>query len=914
MALITLFSPPSEWYLESHPASLYDKVVQDVNEGTPTKMKDVEFPEFTASFFSRLMFNWVTPMITQGYKEPLKNDDIWKLAPADKTTKLLADFEREWSSSKKVLGTLWRLHKREFIISAFWKILNDASQFVGPVFLDALLTSEGSVGYIYAAGIFLGLALGLLGENQFFQIMMRVGFQTRAALVAKLFKHAVYLSHTGKANSEGIEINNLISSDCEALQNVCSSLHNAWSAPVRIVVAMALLYKQLGPSALTAFVVLCVFIPLMKACIKRIAMAKRKAAKHTDSRVRLMGEIIDFMHVIKCYAWEESTDKVLSGHRQNELETQYEAQCWGAINGTVTSAIPVFVSVLTFTMFSIGNTLTPSKAFTSLALFGVLRMPLFTFPNLVTQLASCQVSLQRIEKYLLTEERSLNDFPPQIANQPAIEIKNGCFSWNTNSADHTLSNIELSINPGELVAVVGSAGYGKSSLLEALLGEMPAVNTGSGFKHSILGRVAYVPQQSWIFNATVQDNITFGIDYDHDRFMHAVQVSQLGRDLEILSDGQNTEIGERGVNVSGGQKQRISIARAVYADADVYIFDDPLSALDASVGKRVFDECINGWLGADEATGRKAKTRVLATNQLQYCNDTCDNILFLGQGCIEERGNFEKHKKDNSAFYNLYMNNVGGDEDEEDDDEKEASEEVPEVEEEKKIEQSFSDPQKDKEDGKAKKLIAAESRETGSISFGVISRYAEALGGWCLMSTILVFYAVVEGTRTGASLWMTFWSGHPHEMDTWGFLGIYAASSLFQVALGMGQAYFIATRSNYAARVLHSGMLSAVFRAPMSFFHTNSKGRIINRFSKDQADIDSNIAMYTNVFLKGIIQLTSTLVLISVTTPFVMTCIVPLLVVFWFIYRLFQVFICLCACTQLTQHTNYTECIHDTDM
>eukprot|EP00658_Telonema_sp_P-2_P002243 TRINITY_DN10857_c0_g3_i8.p1 TRINITY_DN10857_c0_g3~~TRINITY_DN10857_c0_g3_i8.p1 ORF type:complete len:875 (+),score=213.59 TRINITY_DN10857_c0_g3_i8:73-2697(+) len=639
VALLCLFSAPDTWYHPCIDTQLqpdgYQQVMNDLSQGAPvddpsTFSKHI-YPEYRANVFSRIFFTWMTPMIMQGYKEPLVDENVWQLDSHDRATKLLTDFESTWDGNLSLLQVLWRLHKKEIIVSGFWKTLNDASQFVGPVFLNALLTSSGSVGYIYAGAIFVGLALGLLGEQQYFQGMMRVGFQVRSGMVTKLFKHSVFLSHSGHAKTES-DINNLVGSDCESIQAVCQNIHNLWSAPVRIVVSMTLLYQQLGPASLTSFAVLITFVPIIKGIIKKIAMATKTSAKHTDSRVGAVNESVAFMHVIKCYAWEESTADQIRQHRESELEWLYKSACYSALNSTTTAVIPVLVSVLTFTMFSIDHTLTPAKAFTSLSLFSVLRMPLFTFPNLITQLAQAQVSLQRIQNYLSTDEQPLDDFPPLQQGQPAIEIQDGAFSWNTSSEQPTLSGINLKVLPGELVAVVGGAGFGKSSLLEAMLGEMPHVSAGAS-KRSIRGRVAYVPQSSWIFNGTVQDNILFGLDYDEQRFNNAVQLAQMVRDLDIMADGKYTEIGERGVNVSGGQKQRISIARAVYADADTIVLDDPLSALDASVAKVVFEDCIR--------TGMSGRTRVLATNQLQFVSQ-CDRIIFLGPGCIAEQGSFSQ--------------------------------------------------------------------------------------------------------------------------------------------------------------------------------------------------------------------------------------------------------------------------------
>jgi ABC-type multidrug transport system fused ATPase/permease subunit len=242
---------------------------------------------------------------------------------------------------------------------------------------------------------------------------------------------------------------------------------------------------------------------------------------------------------------------------------------------------------------------------------------------------NANVSLKRLQELLLAEEHMLQENPPLESGVPAISIKNGTFSWEPNAGHPTLSNINLEIEVGSLVAIVGSTGEGKTSIVSAFLGEIPAI---SGSQAMLRGTVAYVPQVSWIFNATVRDNILFGSSYDSERYNRAIQASALVRDLTLFPNGDLTEIGERGVNISGGQKQRVSIARAIYANADVFLFDDPLSALDAHVGQEVFEKCLQQEL--------KGKTRVLVTNQLHFLSHV-DRIILVHQGQIKEQGTYD---------------------------------------------------------------------------------------------------------------------------------------------------------------------------------------------------------------------------------------------------------------------------------
>ncbi|KAJ0931804.1 putative ABC-type xenobiotic transporter [Helianthus annuus] len=327
----------------------------------------------------------------------------------------------------------------------------------------------------------------------------------------------------------------------------------------------------------------------------------KEGLQRTDKRIGLMNEILAAMDTVKCYAWENSFQEKVQSVRTEELSWYRQVQMLGALNTFILNSIPVVVIVVSFGLFTLlGGDLTPARAFTSLSLFAVLRFPLFMLPNTISQAVNAHVSLKRMEDLLLAEERLLLPNPPLEPGLPAISIRNGSFSWIqsvylldnrfhisgsiTGSDKPTLSNINLDIPTGSLVAIVGSTGEGKTSLVSAMLGELPPVSDA----HVVLrGTVAYVPQVSWIFNATVRDNILFGSPFEPTKYEKTLDVTALQHDLELLPGGDLTEIGERGVNISGGQKQRVSMARAVYSNSDVYVFDDPLSALDAHVGRQV---------------------------------------------------------------------------------------------------------------------------------------------------------------------------------------------------------------------------------------------------------------------------------------------------------------------------------------
>jgi ATP-binding cassette, subfamily C (CFTR/MRP), member 1 len=235
--------------------------------------------------------------------------------------------------------------------------------------------------------------------------------------------------------------------------------------------------------------------------------------------------------------------------------------------------------------------------------------------------------VKRINKFMNAEEIDPNNVTHN-ASENALSVSDGSFTWGGEST--TLKNINMNVKKGNLTAVVGSVGCGKTSLISALLGEMEKLNG----QVNVDGRVAYVPQQAWIQNATLKDNILFGKAFNEQQYNKVVEACALTQDLAMLPGGDETEIGEKGINLSGGQKQRVALARAVYNDADVYLLDDPLSAVDSHVGKHIFDNVFgeNGML--------KSKTRLLVTHAVVYLPKV-NEIYVMVNGEITESGSYK---------------------------------------------------------------------------------------------------------------------------------------------------------------------------------------------------------------------------------------------------------------------------------
>nr|XP_017234868.1 PREDICTED: ABC transporter C family member 2-like isoform X2 [Daucus carota subsp. sativus] len=838
-----------------------------------------------------IIFSWMNPLMQLGYKRPLTEKDIWKLDTWDQTETLNEKFQKCWAEETRkpkpwLLRALNKSLGGRFWWGGFWKIGNDLSQFVGPMLLNKLLESMQNrepawIGYIYAFLIFVGVVCGVLVEAQYFQNVMRVGYRLRATLIAAVFRKSLRLTHESRRKFATGKITNLMTTDAESLQQICQSLHTLWSAPFRIVIAMVLLYQQLGVASLLGALLLVLMFPIQTYVISKMQKLTKEGLQRTDRRIGLMNEILAAMDTVKCYAWESSFQSKVQDVRNEELAWFRKAQLLGACNSFILNSIPVLVIVVSFGLFSLlGGVLTPAKAFTSLSLFAVLRFPLFMLPNIITQVVNANVSLKRLEELLISEERMLLPNPPVEPGLPAVSIKNGFFSWDSKSEKPTLSNVNLDIPCGSLVAIVGSTGEGKTSLISAMLGELPAVADTSVV---IRGTVAYVPQVSWIFNATVRQNILFGSVFEPSRYSRAIDVTALRHDLDLLPGGDLTEIGERGVNISGGQKQRVSMARAVYSDSDVYIFDDPLSALDAHVARQVFEKCIKEEL--------KGRTRVLVTNQLHFLSQV-DRILLVHDGMVKEEGTYEELSNNGILFQKL-MENAGKMEEYVEEEEEGVDKESQTL---KPVANGVTnDVPKDGSQAKKSKegksiLIKQEERETGVVSLKVLARYKNALGGLWVVMILFTCYVSTEVLRVLSSTWLSIWTDEstPKNHGPGFYNLIYSLLSFCQVLVTLANSFWLILSSLYAARRLHQAMLNSILRAPMVFFHTNPLGRIINRFAKDLGDIDRNVAPFVNMFLGQVSQLLSTFVLIGILSTMSLWAILPLLLVFYAAYLYYQ--------------------------
>ena len=451
-----------------------------------------------------------------------------------------------------------------------------------------------------------------------------------------------------------------------------------------------------------------------------------------------------------------------------------------------------------------------------------------------------------------------------------------------------LRNINVSAKGGELVAVVGRVGSGKSSLVHAILGEMSKVEG----EVQVDGKIAYVAQTAWIFNDTLRNNILFGKEFDEAQYRRAVTVSALQQDIDALPGGDMTAIGEKGINLSGGQKQRVSIARAVYADTDVYLFDDPLSALDAHVGQEVFKQCIS------KAGALGHRLRILITNQVQVLPE-CDKVIFLEGGEIRAQGTFAELASSNASFQQLI------DEQEKDDNSK--SEDAPPSESQSdankmsvgsnaiSLSAVTSKDQGNKDGSNGEKagttLMQSEERKTGNVVTGAYYQYARACGGVLHFTLLLVFWCITVAMSVIVNWWLVYWADETAAgtgRSLVFFLGIYFALAFGYAILVLIRGIWFLSLALVASRKLQSSMLQSVLHAPMAFFDTTPIGRIISRFSRDVSVLDELLPQFFQQMLSTVLNLIASYVFIGTILPIFFAAAIPMTIFYFALQRFFN--------------------------
>ncbi|KAL2666064.1 hypothetical protein AAZV13_02G256900 [Glycine max] len=683
-----------------------------------------------------------------------------------------------------------------------------------------------------------------------------------------IYNKALTLSCQSKQDHTSGEIINFMTVDAERVGVFSWFIHDLWMVALQVTLALLILYKNLGLASIAAFVAT-VVIMLANAPLGSLQEKfQKKLMESKDTRMKATSEILRNMRILKLQGWEMKFLSKITELRKNEQGWLKKNVYTGAVTAFVFWGSPTFVSVVTFgTCMLMGIPLESGKILSALATFQILQRPIYRLPDTISTIAQTKVSLDRIVSFLRLDDLQSDvvEKLPWGSSDTAIEVVGGNFSWDLSSPNPTLQNINLKVFNGMRVAVCGTVGSGKSTLLSCVLGEVPRI---SGIL-KICGTKAYVAQSPWIQSGKIEDNILFGERMDRERYEKVLEACSLKKDLEILSFGDQTIIGERGINLSGGQKQRIQIARALYQDVDIYLFDDPFSAVDAHTGSHLFKECLLGLLCS--------KTVVYVTHQVEFL-PAADLILVMKDGKITQCGKYADllnsgadfmelvgaHKKALSALDSLDGATVYN--------------EISVLEQDVNVsdthgfkeKEASKDEQNGQTDNKSElqgQLVQEEEREKGKVGFSVYWKCITTAYGGALVPFILLAQILFQALQIGSNYWMAWATPisadvEPHVEGTT-LIVVYVGLAIGSSFCVLARESLLATAGYKTATILFNKMNFCIFRAPMSFFDSTPSGRILNRASTDQSALDTNIPYQIASFAFIMVQLLGIIAVMS---------------------------------------------------
>ncbi|XP_063479792.1 multidrug resistance-associated protein 1 isoform X9 [Symphalangus syndactylus] len=820
-------------------------------------------PESSASFLSRITFWWITGLIVRGYRQPLESSDLWSLNKEDTSEQVVPVLVKNWKkecaktrkqpvkvvysskdpaqpkeSSKvdaneevealivkspqkewnpSLFKVLYKTFGPYFLMSFFFKAIHDLMMFSGPQILKLLIKFVNDTkapnwqGYFYTVLLFITACLQTLVLHQYFHICFVSGMRIKTAVIGAVYRKALVITNSARKSSTVGEIVNLMSVDAQRFMDLATYINMIWSAPLQVILALYLLWLNLGPSVFAGVAVMVLMVPVNAVMAMKTKTYQVAHMKSKDNRIKLMNEILNGIKVLKLYAWELAfKDKVLA-IRQEELKVLKKSAYLSAV-GTFTWVCTPFLA---------------------------------------------SVSLKRLRIFLSHEELE----PDSIERRPvkdgggtnSITVRNATFTW-AKGDPPTLNGITFSIPEGALVAVVGQVGCGKSSLLSALLAEMDKVEGHVAIK----GSVAYVPQQAWIQNDSLQENILFGCQLEEPYYRSVIQACALLPDLEILPSGDRTEIGE--------------------------------------------------------------KTRILVTHSMSYLPQV-DVVIVMSGGKISEMGSYQELLARDGAFAE-FLRTYASTEQEQDPEENGVTGVSGPGKEAKQMENGVlvtdsagkqlqrqlsssssysgdisrhhsSTAELQKAGAKKEetwKLMEADKAQTGQVKLSVYWDYMKAIGLFISFLSIFLFMCN-HVSALASNYWLSLWTDDPivngTQEHTKVRLSVYGALGISQGIAVFGYSMAVSIGGILASRFLHVDLLHSILRSPMSFFERTPSGNLVNRFSKELDTVDSMIPEVIKMFMGSLFNVIGACIVILLATPIAAIIIPPLGLIYFFVQRFY---------------------------
>lgn len=811
------------------------------------------------------------------------------------------------SLARVLVKTFWP----EYLLLAIILVLMDlVLRLAQPIFLGNLLeyfrpdSEMLREDAMFNAAILVAINAGsALLINQYIFRAFHYGMRVRAAVCSLIYRKALKLSRTALGDTASGKVVNLLSNDVSRFDIVSVFIHHMWVSPTSTCIVMYFLWREAGYAGIIGIIPVFLVVPLQSYTGKLSSKFRRETAYKTDERVRLMDEIINGIQVIKMYAWEKPFEKLIRISRINELKKvtklSYVRGLFMTFN-LFTTRVALFSAMLTMVLSD--QPITAKTVFVFMSYFNILSQTMSSmFVRGISEMAELFVAIKRLQEFLMNEEfedtsksdnnNDLNDDKGnkshKVNENISVELQNVTAKWNKTKSENALSDISVSVDKGSLLGIIGPVGSGKSSFLQTLLGELDVMNGDV----IINGKLSYASQEPWVFAATIRQNILFGEEYHKKRYNEVIKACALDKDFKQFDDGDKTIVGDRGASLSGGQKARINLARAVYRNADIYLLDDPLSAVDVHVGKHLFRECIDGFL--------KGKTRILVTHQVDHLKGA-EHIVILNEGKVETEGSFKNLSNNQDVVYAKLLTQ----EEESEVEDQPERKTIRQISRSKSLSVSslHSDLSCTLDDEKEEKPIdMIEETSKGKVHGSLFMKYLYAGGNCFFVMTVLVLYILAQLSASGVDYFVSIWTDIEEKrraailnntenvleegnevvieyqaLSTYTCVYIYAGLIVALAITALARSMLFYKLAMLSSQKLHDNMFKSVIYTTMRFFDTNPSGRILNRFSKDIGSIDELLPKAVLDAGQIMLLMVGSLILVAVVNPYLL---VPLAVI-----------------------------------
>ena len=904
----------------SSSSSSYEELLTEESRKTPKEekaKKQVNF--YNSNILSRIFFSWSRLAMKISNNGILKTSDVSELHPTQSTRYNITPLQNSWKNFSKhkdwrypLAHAIFVVHIKPILSLQLLDFCNIALEFLNMYFFRLIIQhfSTGNFGKTFAYNNQLSLWENI--KNFDFDIYQCAFFFIFVKLLMTIFTHQVEFKNTmlseritnemnallyekilmGNTNSpnaskaEGEKMN-LIEVDSEKIGYLFFVGPKIVSLPLRVLISMFLLFNLFGKKFVYALIVLALLIGLILLLQVAYLRNLKILLEKKDDRMKIVTYIFQIIKSIKINGWEDTFANKIKKSRNDELDYLRRNFNIDVTRTLINSNMPLVMFIVSLGLYVFSHkALEISDLFTFLQLINLMTTPLMQIPLMISEFFSNLISINRLQKFLFTPEHDYSSFEDRnlLLNENILVKFDKATFGVTNSTDlpkyhrrlsknelvstfgnkvSLISDISFTIKEGEFIAILGQTGSGKSCLINSIMNNYTLLSN----KKSVVvnGTISYDPQQSWVMNDTIRNNILFFNEYDENKYNKIISCCQLIQDFETFPKKDLNEISSSGGNLSGGQRARVSLARCLYKDADLYLLDDPLASIDAKVGTNIFKEAFNGYL--------KGKARILITNEFSNLS-LVDKIIYLDKGSIIFEGNFNEFLKKFGNDYEIQLKEKKEKEEKEKElqrtSERKKSRRLSKVEKKNIINELKKMTDKDEKEKKeietsVENPLSMKGKK-GKISLKTYLIYIKVQGGFIVFFLLIIFILGARVCDAYKQIFVTSWSKSAQEISNIHKKGInlkkhyyhfykYIYFSLIGIFLNFAIEFVITRTTLHSLKKLHETMVYKLLKAPINLFHDLVPiGQILNRLTKD-IDLVQGIIGVVTLCMKSIICL-----------------------------------------------------------